>query len=346
MTEVKALEVLGSDYGTFTETTIDRRDLRKDDLLIDIKYCGICHSDISMVDDPFGNNIFPMVPGHEITGVVTKIGSEVTKYKVGDRVGVGCFVDSCGKCEYCLNGREQFCKQGVVSVFTGRDYQGNINYGGYSQQIVVKEHFVFKIPDELGLAEASPLLCAGVTTYSPLKKWNVGKGSRVAVVGLGGLGHIAVQFAHALGADVTVIGHSESKKNEAAQFGADDYYVSSPEVFQKLAGQFDFILNTATVDIDVNAYLNLLRVDGKLVYVGLGAAHQEYSVFSLFAGEKIITASNVGGVPVTQEMLDFAGEHGIKPKIEIIDPSYVPTAYQRVINSDVHYRFVIDISKL
>jgi uncharacterized zinc-type alcohol dehydrogenase-like protein len=229
----------------FERTTIERRELRPDDVLIDIKYCGICHSDIHFAYNEWGTGIFPMVPGHEIAGVITAVGSDVTKFAVGDRVGVGCFVNSCGACEYCLRGDEQFCTKAVVVVFNSLDYDGNLTYGGYSQKIVVKERFVVRIPDSLELDVASPLLCAGITTYSPLKHWNVGPGKKVAVVGMGGLGHIAVQFAHAMGAEVTALSQTLNKKEEAIGFGADHYYATNDSTtFTELAGQFDLILNT------------------------------------------------------------------------------------------------------
>lgn len=344
---VKALQATNSDYSSFERTTIVRRDLHPDDVAIDIKYCGICHSDIHNVDNDFGKSTFPMIPGHEITGVVSAVGSNVTDLKVGDHVGVGCFIDSCGECDHCLNGQEQFCEKGVVVVFNSTDYEGNLTYGGYSQSIVVKDHFAVKIPDKMDLAVASPLLCAGITTYSPMKKWHVSPGKRVGIIGLGGLGHIAVQFAHALGASVTVLGHSESKKDEAAQFGADAYYVTSDDqTFKDLAGQFDFILNTTAASLDVDRFLGLLKMDGAMVYVGLAAEPQSFHVFSLFAGEKIITASNVGGLPMTQEMLNFAAEHDVAPKIEMISIDDVPEAYKKILNSDVRYRFVIDMATL
>ncbi len=331
----------------FEKTTIERRDLRPDDVLIDIKYCGICHSDIHNAHNDFGSGVFPMVPGHEIAGVVTAVGSAVTKFAVGDRVGVGCFVDSCGECEFCLKGEEQFCKKGVVVVFNSIGYDGDLTYGGYSQKIVVKDKFVVRIPDGLDLAVASPLLCAGITTYSPLKHWNVGPGKKVAIVGMGGLGHIAVQFAHALGAEVTVLSQTMNKKEEAFGFGADHYFATGdPATFSELAGQFDLILNTVSANIDVDAYLSTLNVDGTLVNVGLPNKPDQYNVFSLFAGRRSIAASNVGGIRETQEMLDYAAQNGIAPMIEVIGVDQVDEAYERILRSDVRYRFVIDIATL
>ncbi|MFM9279908.1 NAD(P)-dependent alcohol dehydrogenase [Paenibacillus jiagnxiensis] len=331
----------------FERTTIERRELRPDDILIDIKYCGICHSDIHIAHNDFGNGVYPMVPGHEIAGVVSAVGSAVTKFAVGDRVGVGCFVNSCGECKFCLRGEEQFCTKGVVISFNSTDYDGTLTYGGYSQNIVVKEHFVVRIPDSLDLAAASPLLCAGITTYSPLKHWSAGPGKQVAILGMGGLGHVAVQFAHATGAEVTVLSTSTNKKDEALSFGADHFYTTSdPATFKELAGRFDIIINTVSANIDVDAYLSLLEVDGSLVNVGLPSKPEQYNIFSLYAGRRSITASNVGGIQETQEMLDFAAEHGIAPKIEVIRADQVDEAYERVLSNDVRYRFVIDMATL
>ncbi|MCY8473169.1 MULTISPECIES: NAD(P)-dependent alcohol dehydrogenase [Bacillus] len=331
----------------FEQTTIERRELRPHDVLIDIKFSGICHSDIHSAFNEWGGGIFPMVPGHEIAGVVEAVGAEVTKFAVGDRVGVGCFVDSCGECEYCLSGEEQFCTKGVVQTYNSLDYDGNPTYGGYSQKIVVTDRFVVRIPDSLEMDVASPLLCAGITTYSPLKHWNVGPGKKVAIVGVGGLGHLAIQFAHALGAEVTVLSRSMNKKEEALELGADHYYATSNQAtFTELAGRFDVILNTVSANLDVDAYLSMLRIDGTLVNVGAPAEPDKYSVFSLIMGRRSLAGSLVGGIPETQEMLDFAAQHGIAPKIEVIRADQVDEAYERVLRSDVRYRFVIDISTL
>ncbi|MDO7904822.1 NAD(P)-dependent alcohol dehydrogenase [Paenibacillus sp. JX-17] len=331
----------------FEQSTISRRDLRPDDVLIDIKYCGICHSDIHNAHNDFGSGVFPMVPGHEIAGVVSAVGSDVTKFAVGDRVGVGCFVDSCGECEFCRRGEEQFCTKGVTVVFNSVGYDGELTYGGYSQKIVVKDKFVVRIPDGLKLDVASPLLCAGITTYSPLKHWNTGPGKRIAVLGMGGLGHLAVQYAHKMGAEVTVLSHSLNKKEEAYKFGAERYYVTTdPATFTELAGQFDLIINTVSANIDVDAFLSILTVDGALVNLGLPNKPDQYNVFSLFAGRRSITASNVGGIRETQEMLDFSAEHDVTSMIEVIRADQVDEAYERVLNSDVRYRFVIDMETL
>lgn len=346
MCKTNVLSVSGA-HAPFEKTTIERRDLRSNDVLIDIQFCGICHSDIHFAHDDWGKAMFPMVPGHEIAGVVSAIGSEVTKFAVGDRVGVGCFVDSCGKCEYCLRGDEQYCTNGVVMVFNAIGYDGETTYGGYSKTIVVKDDFVVHVPDALALDVASPLLCAGITTYSPLKHWNIGPGKKVAIVGMGGLGHLAVQFAHVIGAEVTVLSHSMSKKEESLEMGADHYYeTSDPTTFTTLKKQFDLILNTVSANLDVDAYLSLLRVDGTLVNVGAPGQPDQYSVFSLIGGRRSIAGSNVGGIRETQEMLDFAAEHGVAPKIEVISADQVDEAFERVLRSDVRYRFVIDMSTL
>jgi uncharacterized zinc-type alcohol dehydrogenase-like protein len=288
-----------------------------------------------------------MVPGHEIAGVVAAVGTEVTKFAVGDRVGVGCFIDSCGECEYCLSGEEQFCAKGVIYTYGGLDYDGNPTYGGYSQKIVVTEKFVVRIPDGLGLDVASPLLCAGITTYSPLKRWNVGPGKKVAIVGMGGLGHLAVQYAHAMGAEVTVLSQSMNKKSDALELGADHYFATSdPATFTALVGRFDLIVNSVSANLDVDKFLSLLRVDGTLVNLGAPAGPDKYHVFSLLMKRRSIAGSFVGGIRETQEMLDFSAQHGIAPKIEVIRADEVDEAYERVLRSDVRFRFVIDISTL
>ncbi|AET57136.1 putative dehydrogenase [Paenibacillus terrae HPL-003] len=346
MTQTRVLSVSHA-KAPFERTTIQRRELRPHDILIDIKFSGICHSDIHSAHDEWGGGIFPMVPGHEIVGLVEAVGTEVTKFTVGDRVGVGCFVDSCGECEYCLKGEEQYCTKGVVQTYNSRDYDGNPTYGGYSQKIVVTEGFVVGIPDVLDMNIASPLLCAGITTYSPLKHWNAGPGKKVAIVGVGGLGHLAIQYAHAMGAEVTVLSRSNDKKDEALELGADQYFATSdPATFTALASHFDLILNTVSANLDVDSYLSLLRVDGTLVNVGAPGKPDQYNVFSLLMGRRSIAGSLVGGIRETQEMLDFSAEHGIAPKIEIVHADQVGEAYERVLRSDVRYRFVIDVSTL
>lgn len=344
---VQAFQVENSNFETFHQVTIQRRDLRSDDVAIAIKYCGICHSDIGQVQNEPGIAQYPMVPGHEITGIVTAVGSTVTKFQVGDRVGVGCFVNSCGHCKYCLAGQEQFCEQGAVVVFDADDYDGTHTQGGYSQAIVVKDRFVIHIPDNYSLAEAAPMMCAGITTYNPLMRYQIKPGMRVGVVGLGGLGHLAVQFAAQLGAEVTVFGHSVNKRNEAEKFGAQNYAIlTQASDFQAYAGQFDFILNTIAVPLPVNQYLDMLTVDGVLCYVGLSVKNQEFNAINLFENQSTITASNVGGIALTQQMINFAAAHQVRPQIELIKIQDVAQAYRNVLASKVRYRYVIDMASL
>jgi alcohol dehydrogenase (NADP+) len=331
----------------FDTTTIPRRDLGELDVLIEIKFCGICHSDIHQVKDEWGGSIFPMVPGHEIAGVVAEVGSGVSKLSPGDRVGVGCLVDSCGECEYCQAGEEQFCTKGAVPTYNGREYDGEPTFGGYSQQVVVDERFVVRIPDSLELQDAAPLLCAGITTYSPLKHWHVREGMKVAVVGMGGLGHVAVKIAAAMGAEVTVLSQSLSKQQDGLRFGAKHYYATSErETFKQLRSSFDLILNTVSANLDLDRYLSLLRVDGTLVSVGAPSAPDTFRAFSLISGRRSMAGSPIGGLPETQEMLDFCAEHGVKPEIELIAAGEVGDAYGRVERSDVRYRFVIDVATI
>ncbi|MDQ0380422.1 NAD(P)-dependent alcohol dehydrogenase [Amycolatopsis thermophila] len=328
-------------------TTIERRDLRPDDVLIDIRYAGICHSDIHQAQEDWGEAIFPMVPGHEIAGVVAAVGPAVTRYRVGDRVGVGCMVDSCGECEYCRAGTEQFCVKGNVQTYNGVGFDGENTYGGYSRQIVVKDAFVCRIPDGIGLDVAAPLLCAGITTYSPLRQWGAGPGKKVAVIGLGGLGHMAVKLAAAMGAEVTVLSQSLKKQEDGLRLGAKDYYATSDEgTFEALRGRFDLILNTVSATLPVDAYLGLLRVGGAMVNVGAPGEPLSYNAFSLLGGNKVLAGSMIGGIAETQEMLDFCAEHGIGAEIETISADQVNEAYERVNNSDVRYRFVIDTATI
>ncbi len=328
-------------------TTIERRELGASDVQIDIKFCGICHSDIHQVKDEWGGSIFPMVPGHEIVGIVAAVGADVDRFSEGDRVGVGCLVDSCGECEYCQAGEEQFCTSSAVPTYNGREYDGEPTYGGYSQQIVVKDRFVVKVPDGLELQDAAPLLCAGITTYSPLRHWKVGEGTKVAVVGMGGLGHVGVQIAAALGAEVTVLSQTLSKQEDGLRFGAKHYYATSDrETFSKLKNSFDVILNTVSANLRLDAYLRLLRVDGTLVSVGAPAKPDTFAAFSLIGARRSMAGSPIGGLPETQQMLDFCAEHGVKPAIELIDASQVDDAYDRVERSDVRYRFVIDVATI
>jgi len=328
-------------------TIIERRAVREFDVLIGIKFAGICHSDIHQVGEGWGEAIFPMVPGHEIAGVVCEVGPGVTKYKVGDRVGVGCLVDSCRECDNCKAGQEQHCVRGAVQTYNGIGRDGEPTYGGYATHVVVDENFVLRIPDGLSLDVAAPLLCAGITTYAPLKQWGAGPGKKVAVVGLGGLGHVGVKIAHALGAEVTVLSQSLRKKDDGLKLGADHYYATSdPKTFEELAGAFDLIVSTVSAPLDFGAYLSLLRVGGALVNVGVPEEPVAFHPFSLIGGNKILAGSMIGGIPETQEMLDFCAEHGIGAEIELITASEINEAYERVTASDVRYRFVIDTATI
>lgn len=325
------------------KTVIERRELGPHDILIDIAFAGICHSDIHTVRGDWGPQQYPLAPGHEITGTVAAVGTEVTKHALGDRVGVGCLVNSCRECVYCLRGDEQFCTQGAVGTYGAVDRDGTITQGGYSQQVVVTEDFVLRIPDALPLDAAAPLLCAGITTYSPLRHWKVGPGTRVAVVGLGGLGHMGVQIAHALGAEVTVLSQTLAKQDDGLRLGADRYFATGDrDTFRDLRGSFDVILNTVSAVIDLRSYLGLLDVDGTIVCVGAPAEALALNAGSLIAGRRSIAGSNIGGIRETQEMLDFCAEHGITAQIEVIPASAINDAYERVLASDVRYRFVID----
>ncbi|WP_103535702.1 NAD(P)-dependent alcohol dehydrogenase [Streptomyces sp. SM11] len=328
-------------------TTIERRPVGEFDILIDIKFAGICHSDIHQARDGWGEGIFPMVPGHEIAGIVAETGSGVTRFKVGDRVGVGCMVDSCGQCDACRTGREQHCVEGNTQTYNALDRGGEPTHGGYSTHIVVTEAFALSIPEGIALDEAAPLLCAGITTYSPLKRWGAGPGKKVAVVGLGGLGHMAVKIAHALGAEVTVLSQSLRKKDDGLKLGADHYYATSdPQTFEELAGSFDVILSTVSAPLDFGGYLGLLRTDGTLVNVGAPEEAISLNLFSLILGNKSIAGSAIGGIEETQEMLDFCAVHGLGAEIEVIGASQVNEAYERVLASDVRYRFVIDTATI
>jgi len=332
-----------SEAAPLEKTVIERRALGPHDVLIDIAFAGICHSDIHTVRGDWGPQQYPLAPGHEITGTVAAVGSEVTKHALGDRVGVGCLVNSCRECVYCLRGDEQFCTQGAVGTYGAVDRDGTITQGGYSQRVVVTEDFVLRIPDALPLDAAAPLLCAGITTYSPLRHWKVGPGTRVAVVGLGGLGHMGVQIAHALGAEVTVLSQTLAKQDDGLRLGADRYFATGDrDTFRDLRGSFDVILNTVSAVIDLRSYLGLLDVDGTIVCVGAPAEALALNAGSLIAGRRSIAGSNIGGIRETQEMLDFCAEHGITAQIEVIPASAINDAYERVLASDVRYRFVID----
>ncbi|WP_037683770.1 NAD(P)-dependent alcohol dehydrogenase [Streptomyces griseus] len=328
-------------------TTIERRAVGESDVLIDVKFAGICHSDIHQAREGWGEAIFPMVPGHEIAGVVSEVGPGVTKFAVGDRVGVGCMVDSCRECDNCKAGLEQYCAKGNVQTYNGIGKDGEPTYGGYSQKIVVDENYVLRIPDGLKLDEAAPLLCAGITTYSPLRHWNAGPGKKVAILGMGGLGHMGVKIAHGLGAEVTVLSQSLRKKDDGLKLGADHYYATSdPETFKKLAGTFDLILSTVSAPLDLNAYLSLLRTDGAFVNVGAPEEPVALNLFSVIAGRKTLAGSGIGGIQETQEMLDFCAEHGFGAEIELIRADQINEAYERVLASDVRYRFVIDTATI
>lgn len=329
-------------------TTIERRAVGPTEVLIEIAYAGICHSDIHCARSEWGAVTYPIVVGHEIAGVVAEVGSAVTRYAVGDRVGVGCMVDSCRECENCLAGLQQYCTGGgMIGTYDAIGRDGLPTAGGYSTHIVVEQDYVLRIPDGLGLDVAAPLLCAGITVYSPLRHWGAGPGSRVAVVGLGGLGHMAVKIAHALGAEVTVLSRSLKKREDALRLGADDYHATSdPAVFESLAGSFDLIVNTVSAQLDLGAYLGLLRTDGTLVQVGAPEHAQPVHPFALIPGRRSLAGSMIGGIPETQEMLDFCGEHALGAEIEIVSADQVNEAWERVVGSDVRYRFVIDVSTL
>jgi uncharacterized zinc-type alcohol dehydrogenase-like protein len=324
-------------------TTIERRDVGPNDVLIEIKFAGICHSDLHTVRGEWGPQPFPVVPGHEIVGVVAAVGAGVTRHQIGDTVGVGCIVGSCRECANCLAGDEQYCVQGAVQTYAATDRDGTVTQGGYSTHVVVDEHFTLKVPAGLDLAAAAPLLCAGITTYSPLRHWGAGPGKKVAVVGLGGLGHMAVKLAHAMGAEVTVLSQSLKKQEDAERLGADHYYATSnPETFEVLASTFDLIINTVSANIDVDAHLGLLAVSGTLVNVGAPPEPAAVNVMSLIGGRRNFAGSMIGGMRQTQEMLEFCAEHGLGSDIELINAEQINEAYERVLASDVRYRFVID----
>ncbi|QHC56206.1 putative zinc-type alcohol dehydrogenase-like protein [Rathayibacter tanaceti] len=326
-------------------TTIERRDVGPHDVLIEIVYSGICHSDIHTVRGDWGPVQYPLTVGHEIVGVVAEVGSEVSKHSVGDRVGVGCMVNSCRECENCLAGEEQYCLKGNIGTYASVDRDGTVTQGGYSTHVVVVEDFVLRVPESIPFEAAAPLLCAGITTYSPLSHWEAGPGKRVAVVGLGGLGHMAVKFAHAMGAEVTVLSQTLSKKEDGLRLGADHYYATRDEAtFTELASSFDLIVNTVSAPLDLDAYLGLLRRNGTMVNVGAPAEALPLHVFTLFGGRRSFAGSGIGGIRETQEMLDFCAEKGIASEVEVVSASQINEAYERVLASDVRYRFVIDAS--
>ncbi len=327
-------------------TQIERRELGPHDILIDIKFSGICHSDIHTVRGEWGPPTFPLVPGHEIAGIVAEIGSAVSKHKIGDRVGVGCLVNSCMECENCLAGDQQFCEQSV-GTYGSTDRDGTMTQGGYATHVVVTENFALKIPEGINLDVAAPLLCAGITTFSPLKHWGAGPGKKVAVVGLGGLGHMAVKIASAMGAEVTVLSQSLKKKDDGLKLGASDYRATSDEsTFKDLHKHFDLIINTVSASINISDYLGLLRVNGTMVNVGAPAEPLPVNAFALIGGRRSFAGSQIGGIEETQEMLDFCAEHGLGAEIEVISADQINDAYERVLKSDVRYRFVIDTATL
>ncbi|WP_026549534.1 NAD(P)-dependent alcohol dehydrogenase [Arthrobacter sp. Br18] len=328
-------------------TTIERRDVGPDDVLIDIKFAGICHSDIHTVRGDWGPQKYPLAPGHEIAGIVTEVGPNVTRHAVGDRVGVGCMVNSCGECKNCTAGEEQYCLKGNTGTYGAVDRDGSITQGGYSTHVVVTEDFVLRIPEGIELDAAAPLLCAGITTYSPLRHWGAGPGRKVAVVGLGGLGHMAVKLASAMGAEVTVLSQSLKKQEDGLRLGAAHYYATSDEnTFTDLAGSFDLIINTVSASINISDYLGLLALDGALVNVGAPAEPLPVNAFALIGGRRSFAGSLIGGIRETQEMLDFCAEHGLGAEIEVIPAEKINDAYERVLASDVRYRFVIDTATL
>jgi uncharacterized zinc-type alcohol dehydrogenase-like protein len=329
-------------------TTLERRSPGTADVVIDILYCGVCHSDLHQVRDDWGGAIYPMVPGHEIVGRVSAVGAKVTKLKVGDLAGVGCMVDSCGECESCRAGREQMCWKGSALTYNGTEMDRKTpTYGGYSKQVVVKEHFALKVPANLELAAVAPLLCAGITTYSPLRQFNCKKGDKVAVVGLGGLGHMAVKFAASMGAEVTLLSTSASKQEDAKRLGATGFgNTKDKATFEKLARTFDLIIDTVPAQHDYNQYLGLLRDMGTMVVVGVPSDPAPVHAFSLIMGNHRLAGSGIGGIAETQEMLDYCGKHNIVSDVEIIPIQKINEAYARMEKSDVRYRFVIDLASL
>ncbi|AIY39515.1 Alcohol dehydrogenase [Collimonas arenae] len=328
-------------------STIERRLPHEDDIVISIKYCGVCHSDVFMVSDAWGFSMFPMVPGHEIAGIVTAVGSKVSKYKIGDRVGVGCFVDSCTSCA-TRNVDLEHLMPGLIQTYNCFEADGKtMTYGGYSDSIVVKEGYVLSIPDNLALDAAAPLLCAGITMYSPLRRFEAGPGKNVAIVGMGGLGHVGVKIARAMGATVTVLSQSLSKMDDGLRLGAERYYATSDtNTFALLAGSFDLIICTVSADMDWNAYLNLLKIDGALVILGIPEKAIPVNALSLIVGRRSLVGSLIGSIKETQEMLHFCGEHNIVANIETIDIQDINQAFERLEKGDVRYRFVIDMASL
>lgn len=338
-----------SAQSSLDQMPIVRRQLTATDIEIDIMFCGVCHSDLHAAKNDWGGTVYPVVPGHEIVGRITKVGSGVSKFKVGDMAGVGCLVDSCSTCASCKEDLEQYCLTGFTGTYNGKDkHSGGRTFGGYSEKIVVDEHFVLKVPENLDPAATAPLLCAGITTWSPLRHWKVGKGSNVAVVGLGGLGHMAIKLAKALGANVSLISRSPNKEKDAIELGADQVIISTDvEQMQAAKGQFDLIIDTVPYVHDINPYIPTLRVNGTLVLVGyLGGLEPMLQTIPLISGRKSVAGSLIGGIAETQEMLNFCGEHNIVSEIELIKMQDINHAYERMLKSDVRYRFVIDMASL
>lgn len=335
-----------SDKQELVPFEFDRRELRAHDVAFDVLYSGICHSDIHQAREEWGPSIFPMVPGHEIIGVVTAVGSGVSKFNVGQRIGVGVFVDSCRTCEQCQAGLEQYCSGGVTPTYNGRESDGTtIAFGGYSNYFVVDEEYAVHVAESLDAAGAAPLLCAGITLYSPLRHWGAGPGKKVAIIGLGGLGHMGVQLSHAMGADTTVFSHSASKQDDARSLGADHFVLTSDvAVLEHLEERYDLIINTVSADIDLNAYLRLLALDGTLVVVGLSGVPVKLEQHLLLQVRRSLAGSQIGGVAELQEMMDFCAQHNITSKIEVVQADYINQAWNRTVASDVKYRFVIDAS--
>ena len=339
--------VASSRDGPLEPGTVERRAVGPADVLIDIAWAGICHSDIHTVRGHWSPQTYPLVVGHEIAGTVAAIGAKVTRFSVGDRVGVGCMVNSCRTCDNCLAGEEQHCLAGHTETYGSVDVDGTVTQGGYSSHIVVDQDFVLRLPDSIPFERAAPLLCAGITTYSPLRHWGAGPGTRVAVVGLGGLGHMAVKIAHALGAEVSVLSRTEGKRTDALALGADHFHATGePGVVHGLENRFDLILNTASSATDLNTYLGLLRRNGVLVALGASAEPATVSEFTLLENRRSLAASNIGGIAETQEMLDFCAQRGIFPDIEVISAQQVNEAWRRVLAADVRFRFVIDAATL
>lgn len=327
--------------------SFSRQEPSANEVLIDINYCGICHSDIHMVRNEWGFSLYPMVPGHEIVGTVRSVGDHVSKYKVGDKVGVGCFIDSCRQCPSCLEGEEQFCQQGMTMTYSSKRANGELTQGGYSNQIVVDENYILKLPENLPMDATAPLLCAGITLFSPLIRWQAGPNKKVAIVGLGGLGHIGIKIARAMGAEVTVLSHSDRKKDDSKRLGAHYFYsTADSNVFIEQSEKYDLVINTVSAQIDWNLYLGILKKGCAMIMVGMPDEPVGVDPKSLIFGRKLLAGSLIGGIKETQEMLDFCGEHNISADIELISPQQINEAYERVLKSDVRYRFVIDMAKL